>query len=85
LVDLGIEYYTESTNLKEFVKDKVDFGLKEIVKKIATEGKSADETARNLINKYTYFNWNVIFYSSKITGYACRKYLLHKNYLMKFR
>jgi hypothetical protein len=63
-----IQYYNEVTNLKEFVKDQGVFGLRSIVKTIANRGKSADETARTLKIMYQYFDWDVIFYSSEISG-----------------
>jgi len=63
-----IQYYSEVTNLKEFVKDQGVFGLRSIVKTIANRGKSADETARTLKIIFQYFDWDVIFYSSEISG-----------------
>ncbi|CAF1070683.1 unnamed protein product [Didymodactylos carnosus] len=63
-----IQYYSEITNLKEFVKDQEVFGLRSIVKSIANRGKSADETAQTLKAMFTYFDWDVIFYSSKISA-----------------
>ncbi|CAF3605613.1 unnamed protein product [Rotaria socialis] len=62
------QFYSEVTNLEEFVKDK-NSGLKNIVQTIANKGKSAIETAQILKEKFNYFNWDVIFYSSTISGY----------------
>ncbi len=63
-----IRYYSEITNLKEFVKDQGVLGLRSIVKTIANRGKSADETAQTLKAMFAYFDWDVIFYSSEISG-----------------
>ncbi|CAF4929217.1 unnamed protein product, partial [Rotaria socialis] len=62
------QFYSEVTNLEEFVKDK-NSGLKNIVQTIANKGKSAIETAQILKEKFNYFNWDVIFYSSTIRGF----------------
>lgn len=63
-----IRYHNEITYLKEFVQDQGVFGLRNVVKTIANIGKTADETAQTLKTMFTYFDWDVIFYSSEISG-----------------
>ncbi|CAF3513673.1 unnamed protein product [Rotaria socialis] len=75
-----IQYYSEITNLKEFVADQGVLGLRNIVKSIANNGKSADETAQTLKEKFNYFNWDVIFYSSKIHSYDQHAAYYHPDY-----
>ncbi|CAF3494949.1 unnamed protein product [Rotaria socialis] len=48
------QFYSEVTNLEEFVKDK-NSGLKNIVQTIANKGKSAIETAQILKEKFILF------------------------------
>jgi len=64
-VEEHTQYYSEIINLEEFVKDAGDKGLRNKVKSIANEAKSAEETAQTLKKMFNYFNWDVIFYSSK--------------------
>ena len=64
-VDDFIQYYNEITNLEEFVKDKGNLGLQKKVKSIINKAKSAKETVQILKRSFNYFNWDVIFYSSK--------------------
>lgn len=71
-------YYHEITNLKEFVKDKGNLGLRNIVKSIVNKAKPAEETVQILKKSFNYFNWDVIFYSSK-TKVDDQHWLSHPN------
>ena len=63
-----IHFHRKNTNLEQFIKDQGVLGLRSIIKTIANRGKSADETAQTLKAMFTFFDWDVIFYSSEISG-----------------
>ena len=62
-------YYKEVLNIKMFVEDTNENGLNEVVKRILNEQKSAQETANKLKGKYSFFDWDVFFYTNKINGF----------------
>ena len=62
-------YYKDVVNIKLFVEDPSDNGLKEVVKKIINEEKSSQGAADKLKKKYSFFDWDVFFYSNKISGF----------------
>ncbi len=63
------DYYTEFYIYNRFANDQDENGLKKSVKRILDTFDDAKSARQNLKEKYDFYEWDVIYYSSEVRGF----------------